>query len=339
MPLYIEDLVSEETKEFMEWHLHNCLECTDLYETNRLSTTTPTLIEATGDKFLSAKKFLLKIRRALLACSALVLILIFLFTAGGFWVGSNSNNELLTLSDVTTVLKQHHLNIEKDKQESPSDYEYQGNKPAIYKLEQTQGKLFIYVFDSFEDRQRIYQDSGNEKKFHKLFSQSNETSVYHEARNILIVVNAPREALKSNPEVSKSFEVVKKVVFEKLNDGKEHVFKGQGEYWESQITVNYYEHWWKDENGVIKHESYLTEQPLIKYKGTDISSVGEIDYEYHTSAGGSSRGRTELDQNGYIKSAGYKGSNGVIPRENDSYTMTVEWNGKKETFTLTTERK
>lgn len=45
------------------------------------------------------------------------------------------------------------------------------------------------------------------------------------------------------------------------------------------------------------------------------------------------KSRSTLDQNGYVIT-GSGESNGALTRKDDIYTVTVEWNGQKETFTL-----
>jgi hypothetical protein len=72
---------------------------------------------------------------------------------------------------------------------------------------------------------------------------------------------------------------------------------------------------------------------LIKYKMNDISSVGSINLEYKTTAGGGSQTVMKLNKDGYSQS-GKSGCNAMIPREEVEITLKVKWNGKEETIIL-----
>lgn len=288
----------------------------------------------------------MKIEYKLTRCGVarvLVPLIVFLLTFGTFISGCKSNNNsLLTLKNVTGAFEKDGLRLRKDNSLSSSDFEYQGIKPSIFKLDKIQGNLFVYVFKSYDDREQAYSHGSSEEKLSNFLGGDTKWVRFYQARNVLLAVTIPREETRSNPETIIYFQYlqsVDEVVFKRLNNGKEIVFKGEGPQWLSEITLKYYEHWWLDVKGVTQYDSYHMMDPIIvKYKGTDISNIGEVRYEYESTAGiGGSRSGAELGKDGYIRGGG-GGGNGAFPREDNIFTMTVEWNGIKETFELRAEK-
>lgn len=261
----------------------------------------------------------------------LVSVLILLLTVGGFLLGCTTSNKMLSLRDVTNALEKEGLRLQKDMSLSPSDYEVQGIKPIIYKLDTTSCNLFVYVYQSYEDREKAYSHGSSEIKLRSFFGQDSKWCMFYQTRNVFLAAAVPKE-VGSSPQILHNLELIKEVVFKRLNDGKQLLFKGEGSYWESEISLKYYEHWWVDNKGVTQYDSYHNSNPMIKYKGTDFSSIGEVRYSYLSRAG-SGGSASKLDKDGCIRGSGI-GGNGAFEREDDVLTMTVEWDGKKETFEL-----
>lgn len=97
MPLYYDNLVSKETKEYIEWHLNQCHECKEKFKT--LDEEMPdikanTAIIEEEEKFISAKKFFLKLRRKMYFAGVFILIILLITSAGSFLFGKRFNNEV-----------------------------------------------------------------------------------------------------------------------------------------------------------------------------------------------------------------------------------------------------
>ena len=79
----------------------------------------------------------------------------------------------------------------------------------------------------------------------------------------------PYETPKDEAETksaSKTQDLIDNIIFKNINGGKEITYKGESASWEGSVTLKYYEHWWKDEKGVLQYEDYSNEIPTIKYK-------------------------------------------------------------------------
>lgn len=133
--------------------------------------------------------------------------------------------------------------------------------------------------------------------------------------------------------IGETITLISNVVFKDLNDGKEIVYKGQSTSWEGTFTLRYYENWWQDETGTLHKDSYHKTYPALKYKMSDVGTVGTIDFEYKTIGGGGSSNGAQLNKEGTVQ-LGSSGSNGFIPREEDNINFTVRWNGKEESMVL-----
>lgn len=100
----------------------------------------------------------------------------------------------------------------------------------------------------------------------------------------------------------------------KVNDtGKTLYFKGESENWKGLIINRYQESWLKDKNGRLRNNNAAREELFLKYKSADNKDIGQIRWEYTSSAGGGASGEDispEPDRFGYI-SCGGRGGQGV----------------------------
>ena len=104
MPLYSEELVSQETKEFIEAHLKECSKCRDRFLTKdgqlpnikaEIFEADQTLPDRRTDeaKYQSAKEFLLRFRKRMYGVGIVVLILMLLVSTGSFIYGQKYRND------------------------------------------------------------------------------------------------------------------------------------------------------------------------------------------------------------------------------------------------------
>lgn len=96
MPLYYDELVSQETREFIKSHLGQCNCCREKYE--NLSAKVPIskvdIVNASReDKYKSAQEFLLKVKKRMYLLGVLVLIIVLMVSAGSFFYGKRLNHD------------------------------------------------------------------------------------------------------------------------------------------------------------------------------------------------------------------------------------------------------
>ncbi|MHC1682632.1 MAG: hypothetical protein AB6733_06750 [Clostridiaceae bacterium] len=277
-------------------------------------------------KTLKKSKRKLKIRGFITIAIVIIVAIVI-----GYKIGEKPKNDLLTQKDIKTTLEKHGVSLKEDKSQSPDDFEIGEVKPIVYTVGEEKCTMFVYIFKSFVEREELVNIPG---KFDKEFMI--EAAI--NAKNALIVYKLP-EQYNSEEEVSKIIAtkvLISDIVFKYLNEGKEIVYKGEGENWEGTFTLKYYEHWWTDESGKTNYDSNKYEYQEIKYIKSDITNVGPIEFEHKTSVDSGNISGVELDNDGYLHCGGGSG-NGALPRKESEITYTIKWNGKEETFKLKAE--
>jgi hypothetical protein len=246
----------------------------------------------------------------------------------GYKAGEDSKNDLLTLRTIVRTFNKQGLSLKKDNSVSPDDYDLNKIKPAIFSIGESKDTLLIYTFKSFSEREKIL---GETNKFDNEFTFE---QFPYKAKNALIVY-IPYEIPKTEEgyaSIGKTRNFISTIVFKNLNDGKERVYKGEGESFEGTFTLKYYVNWFEDENG-LHHDSYSWQYPKIKYKMSDIDAVGPITFEYETTHGGGKSTGLLLNKDGYAN-AGSGGGNGAMPDEDDDINFTIKWGDKEEHIVL-----
>ena len=335
IPLYIEGDVSVETKEIVEAHLAECDKCKALIDEYSNAKLPLNELQRDIPQANTFKKWMkgLKVWAAVVTV-ALALILIVTGSLG-YKIGQSSKNDVLTLKKIVRTFQREGIKLKKDNSKPPEEFVLKGFEPTVFRVGQGEDKLLIYVFKSFVEREEIVD---SEKKFDNPFSLEGRP---YKAKNAFIVylpsINPASSKTPTSKEemqqIFKTASLISDIAFKHLNDGKELVYEGESTHWQGTITLKYYEHWWKDENGMNYYDSYHTLSPVLKYKMSDSEEVGPITFEYETKGSGGTSTGLSLDKNGYVK-AGSSGSNGSMPLKEDTFQVTVKWNGKEEKFTL-----
>lgn len=110
------------------------------------------------------------------------------------------------------------------------------------------------------------------------------------------------------------------------------VVAGESEHWRARIESSSYQAFWEDVDGKLKYESNNSSKYLLVYKGDNPEKIGEVKYEFDRGSGKAS-GSTYLSKDGII--SGYSSGSGTYIEEKDILVnVTVQWDGKKETFEL-----
>lgn len=251
----------------------------------------------------------------------------------GYKIGEKPKNDLLTLKTIVKTLERHGVSITENKSKLTEEFALNGVKPAVFSIGEDKGTLLVYTFKSFVEREEVAGSSG---KFKNQFSLL-ETSF--NAKNSFLVYTVP-EIPTTEEEMRKIGEtktLISNIVFKHLNDGKEIIYKGESANWEGTFTLKYYDHWWQDETDKLNFESYSENYPVIKYKSSDTSTVGPVDFEYKTNGGGGRRFGEELDKDGYLKLGRSGGYGGAKPGKDDNINFIIRWSGKEESIILKAE--
>lgn len=240
-----------------------------------------------------------------------------------------SKSDLLSVMSIIKTLEKHDISLKADMSISSNQYELNGVIPAVYSLGEKKGILLIYTFRSFVERENAVRDSG---EFNDKFSF--EQSTYN-ARNAFLVYKAPiipttAEEIKPLRETTV---LLSDIVFNDLNNGKVRIYEGESTSWKGTFTLKYYEHWWQDEAGKYYYENYSIDNESIRYKMSDVKSVGSINFEYETTGSSGKLTEVDLDRDGSLNLRG-SGSNSALPSANESIIYKVKWNGKEENIVL-----
>lgn len=245
-------------------------------------------------------------------------------------LSSNTKKDVLTLKAVVKTLKSQGLSLKEDKSKLPDEFNLNGIKPTIYSIGKNKDTLLVYTFKSLAEREKLLRETN---KFNDPFSVK---AFPYKAKNVLIVfmfskVPETEEAMNS---ASNTIRLLSDTVFKHLNNAKERVYKGESESWEGTFTLEYYEHWFQDETGILRYDSYSKVYPEIKYKMSDIDGVGPLTFRYQTLHSNNEFTGLTLNNEGYINTRGGSIGSGPIPSENEEIRFTIKWADKEEHIVL-----
>jgi len=253
----------------------------------------------------------------------LVLLVIVSLISSGCEKAETTSMAPLTLEAVVQTFEKEGVPLEEDTSTSPEEFRLNAVEPAIFRMGGTQERLLIYIFDSPDDIEEFFYDFFGWEQFTAL----NALIQYIPAEN--------PESRDNYRNFFKTSKTISTIVFDKLNDGKRVVYKGEGENWEAAVKLQYYHHWMIDKRGTNHYSNCHMQSYDLHYKNLDIKKVGEVSVKFEGNGHSSECTGGTLDHNGHLN-AGGGGSNGYLgvePRE-EIYHVTVKWNGKEEKFDL-----
>lgn len=233
-----------------------------------------------------------------------------------------------TLDKIINTFEKEGMNLEPNSTQSPSIFELKEIKPAIFKINKTNDDLLVYIFDFFVDEKEV-------DKLYFFDEQNRPENIPFVSKNTVIIY-MPSEMPKDDQSIKHFNETGNKIadiIFKNLNDGKEVIFKDESTHWEAKVTLKYFENQWKDEKGESHFQDFHTERHEIRYKMTDIKSVGPIHYEYESPGPSETVHNLILDRDGSA-TAIRNGSSSHIDLNNRYYHVTIRWNGKEENLDL-----
>lgn len=266
--------------------------------------------------------------------SIILLALIILGTSVGVFNGKTKKEleyQLLSLKDVTGALAQNKVRLVPRLEELPRSVFLEGVKPYTYQIANTQDWLFIYVFDSHEERYSL-NTRLNKMELRERFLPFGQISVFSEAKNVLIVYSPKNFPLKAEDPVSKRVKAIENAVFTDLNKGHTLVFRGEGHLWEAQVIYRYTSSFFKDSKGVLRVDSWGTDTGMARYKGRKASEFGPVSLTIMEPHGSSHGTGIKINSNGIVRFGSM--SSNVLNAAKDIYTITIEWSGQRETFNL-----
>jgi hypothetical protein len=90
---------------------------------------------------------------------------------------------------------------------------------------------------------------------------------------------------------------------------------------------------WSAELKVSQSSGFEKQNFVLKYKGDEVNSVGEITYRVE-SAGGFGQSGVKLEENGSLRHIDEADPTNAKVTENTKVKVSVEWNGNTETIEL-----
>lgn len=257
-------------------------------------------------------------------------------------IGCNQSEELtkedkflLTSEDVVNTILDNDLILIKNNKVKNDVYKLHETSPNIFTLENNE-TLLIYVFNDIEKRKEVEYDLFG-RNMNELFDEKNFSFGTLVAKNVLLLYTVSDNSI--NEPNSNNIIVLNKlrsIVFEKLNDGKELLYSGSGEYWEGEILVKYYFHMKIDENGILNIvDSCVNESGEIHFIGNVDDVSTPIEFVIEGNSNSLSCSKSSFDKDGYID---FKmgGSTNVL-QSKVIYTATINWNNQVETFEFNPE--
>jgi hypothetical protein len=239
----------------------------------------------------------------------------------------------LTLEEVKNAIILEGLQLSENQEEDSNEYAIDNVSPAIYTTKPNNNILMIYIYDSIALRTEACRrgEMGNDA-LSQLPEKENWFTKAYTAKNVLIVNMCDIENFQSNATVWRSLGAAA----DSLNDIKELVFTDKGSYWDANLVINYYQHWYKDKKDVNNLDKYAKKQWHVKYLGSDPESVHLVKYEYTSNFGSGGSGTVSMKKigNDYFLDMGSGGNS--IPVKDEVYTLTIQWGDKKESLYLKT---
>lgn len=114
----------------------------------------------------------------------------------------------------------------------------------------------------------------------------------------------------------------------------DYLYSGESEHWRATHKFNGKGVFFKKENGVTGYESESEEFFNMEYKGDFADIKGKpLSYSFETNSGSGGRSLEEMDMKSFSNHSG-PNRGAAMMQEDETVKVTVEWDGKKETFIL-----
>jgi hypothetical protein len=234
---------------------------------------------------------------------------------------------------IVHIFKKNHIQMTQEKNNS-SEYELDGVHPTIYELNQNKKyRVFIYVFNSLKER--LQESQKIEESFNEPFSKGtthNQSPAYvydhYSSWNVLFLVPIPTNI--TNAEYKK-FPKLDSVVFKDMNDGQIRIYKGKTSNWNATFTYNYFQHWYKDQSGVVVTDSEGKGTFDITYSGSQqVLKNVTVGYDLPSSSATLNESSVKKSETLQLNYSPIQ----TILYPSDKPKMTFQWDGKEESVVL-----
>ncbi|MGD9679443.1 MAG: hypothetical protein AB7V16_13970 [Vulcanibacillus sp.] len=243
---------------------------------------------------------------------------------------TNVDDFLFTYQEVLNTLTNNDMELKEVNNLSIENFKLYYSNPNILTMENNE-LLLVYIFSDFKGREIAEEELFiRREQILELFDNDILSYKTFEAKNALLVYTISEDTKFESDLINK----LDSIVFEKLNEGETIIYTGSSEYWEGEMLVEFYSHWWEDENGnFIDYDIKKIETGKLHYKGNVEDITTSIDYVVEDSTGSARASEFNLSKDGYIN-LGTSGGSGPSPKKDTIYTVTINWNDKVETFEL-----
>ncbi len=214
---------------------------------------------------------------------------------------------------VINVLEENLGKIDKVSKDIKEEDKIEGISPSVYQLENDEGLVYIYVFDSLSARKKT--------------NLGNTFDHFYPTNNILVKYDFSQDSI----EAWKKNKEVQNVVLKKLNPYQENTYFANGDNWIAYYTVAYYEYFSNDGSGTLIHEAWSNKLGKAIFKKEADSSF-PVSYAIKLGNLESSSGETHL-YNGEV-GFGSGGGNTAHGKDLQSIELKMNWEGQEEILFL-----
>jgi len=238
--------------------------------------------------------------------------------------------EPFSLIQIETALTQAGLHLNDARVEGLTDFRVYNVTPAAYSVKASNHRLLVYVFKNIAERKKVLW-FGEAVGLPTILSplEGDRPGRAYAVGNVLIIDLLDAKLVPEYTHADEQVLSILQKVVRSLNSSQEVVFAAKGTHWDARYLVDYYQHWYKDDDGTTHVDQYSNGKWEIKYIGTDPESIHSTWYEYETPVSGG-RGNgifAKTDEDYYLKIGGDNLSNS-IPDKNDVIALTIRWDGQ-----------
>lgn len=237
---------------------------------------------------------------------------------------------LLNLRDLNQAFAEKGFKLLSEKDKGLDQLVLKGIEPNEYNIQNTEDRVFFYIFNSMEERKKVYKsDFDFFSKYSSLFTSYSQFPLFSVAKNVLIVY-CPKEYILTSNDVIHRNQKIRELVFSILEKGHTLVFRGEGKEWEAQVILQYSIEKWKDAEGKYHFENWHQQQTLARFRGNNSNEVGSIEYKITGTGTSVGMGTGErLDQYGIVRLGG-GGGNGALSRLMIFIPLRFDGRGRKK---------
>ena len=227
-----------------------------------------------------------------------------------------------TEKQVVRALEENFSKMNKVEREIEEEDKIQEVSPVFYQLENDEGLVGIYIFDSLRER----KEAGSWNSFFGFDFESNKKRIYS-ANNVLVKY----QWIEDNIEHWKTASSLGDIVLKKLNPYEEVTFFGQGQDWMGFYKIGYYEYFSEDEKGTLIYDAWNVQEGKAVNKRWEAGDEFQIVYKLDFPHGGLG-GETFLSSRELKFS--HSASSGASFNNTESLEMEISWEGKTEKIIL-----